>query len=109
VSNCYDCTNNISKCSRCNLGYYLGGSGLNCIKCEADKYGDGIDPCRPCLSGFVGNQTSNKCESCPENCTKCLADRSTCTSCMAGFYLVNKSRCLACEEGTGSKGGAEPC
>ena len=53
--------------------------------------------CSQCANGQA--YTNNNCPACAEGCAKCQSSTSTCTACLAGYYLDSTaSKCVKCSE-----------
>ena len=74
VSNCVDCTGDVSKCFKCATGYYL-------------QYGFNNACYTNTVSGWGLDQYNNSCiKQCSDsNCAQCLPDYSHCQSCSSGY------------------------
>ena len=113
-----------STCDICPLGYFApapGGRAKPCAQCSSGMYADAprSGDCKMCPSGgYTSANASSACLACPggkymdqtgsaglSQCKECAAGRisnggsSTCTTCGAGDYAVEKVTCSTCLPG----------
>jgi hypothetical protein len=115
----------------CIAGYTASGPG--CLPCPAGSWMPAVGgPCTPCLAGSYSGPAATACTSCTGGsyslgnstaCATCASarpgpytvfiGRGTSASCpfycRAGSYVVNRSACMPCVNGTYSALGATAC
>ncbi|ESU40712.1 Variant-specific surface protein [Giardia duodenalis] len=107
------CKANDGKCTACTSTYALLSGGCYNTKalpgsavCTAANSGS----CTTCANGQT--YASGNCPACAEGCAKCQSSTSTCTECLAGYYLDSTaSKCVKCSENSadGTIQGVKDC
>ena len=97
-----------------------GGSGLNIIKSDCEKFSNNGGNCHTCFSnacivceyencdGYL-NVGKCQCESCTlrsANCIKC--NSKECTKCKENYYLDSSKKCQVCPSGKYCSGNSSP-
>ncbi|ESU40361.1 Variant-specific surface protein [Giardia duodenalis] len=97
-------------CSVCASGYFLLDGG-----CYQTSRQPGSQVCTTADSNGQCSQCANTlspndgvCPACPAGCSKCSGS-STCTECLAGYYLDSANACKKCSETSGDIQGVENC
>ena len=95
------CKANDGKCTACTEANYALLSG-GCYNTKAlpgsavCTQAGGNGQCQACANGQT--YASGNCPACAEGCAKCQSSTSTCTECLAGYYLDSTaSKCVKCD------------
>ncbi|CAD8093460.1 unnamed protein product [Paramecium primaurelia] len=81
-----------TNCSLCSTGYYLNGSICETCDSACKKCSTTSINCSECQIGYYLD--GSICSKCSNNCNAC-ASETQCTSCDAGYELVD-GQCIAC-------------
>ena len=80
--------------SICKIGQYFNTSNNICMDCSIEKcihcYNEKY--CIECSSGFLFNESDNKCECQKDNCNECN-DYGECISCYNGYHINERKNC----------------
>ena len=110
IANCEKCfypdNSNEAKCEKCYPNYYINGygtcdicyrrtyNGENCLYCPPDKR-----DCY-CTNGYIYNDDSKICVTCPSYCSSCIYNSTTksaeCITCNSGYIIDSFKNCIYC-------------
>jgi proprotein convertase subtilisin/kexin type 5 len=96
LNNCKVCAS-ATKCSVCEIDFYLNTVDETCIKCtEAAQFVDGVKCHNPCTENCQVCQSTSKCLLCKEGYFKDAA--GTCSKCLTGCLVCDDQfTCKQCE------------
>lgn len=121
---CFGCTGVVSTCTACAAGYVK--CGTQCLtSCYPNQYVDSLNTCQSCNPSCNGCTNASFCTACanssytPVNgfCTGCAypcatctpSNKSTCITCLTGFYLVGSTCSAQCPAGSIPSNGVCVC